>query len=331
MQILVLKDHEMKEVLSMREAIQADKDALSLYSKGEVTIPLRTNLNIPEQEGQSLYMPGYAADASALGVKIVSVYPGNIKKGLTSVPATMVLVDTETGQVSSIMDGTYLTQLRTGAVAGAGTDELARKDSSVFTLIGTGGQAETQLEAVLAIRPIKQVYVSDLDMERAKEFANKMTSLYGEKYNTVIEAAPSLEDAVRQSDVITSVTTSPVKTFEGSWVKPGTHINGVGSYTPAMAEIDANILKNAHKIYCDTKDALVESGDFTQAIENGLFNSDDITGELGDLINGKTPGRESEEEITFFKTTGNAVLDIVTAQRIYEAAKKVNIGSILEF
>lgn len=331
MQILVLKNHEMKEVLSMPEAIQADKDALSLYSKGKVTIPLRTNLDIPEQEGQSLYMPGYAADASALGVKIVSVYPGNIKKGLTSVPATMVLVDTETGQVSSIMDGTYLTQLRTGAVAGAATDELARKDSSVFTLIGTGGQAETQLEAVLAIRPIKQVYVSDLDMERAKEFADKMTFLYGEKYNTIIEAAPSLEEAVRQSDVITSVTTSPVKTFKGSWVKPGAHINGVGSYTPKMAEIDAVILKNAGKIYCDTKDALVESGDFTQAIEKGLFNSDGVTGELGDLINGKTPGRESEEEITFFKSTGNAVLDIVTAQRIYEAAKKANIGSNLEF
>lgn len=331
MQILVLKDHEMKEVLSMPEAIQADKDALSLYSKGEVTIPLRTNLDIPEQEGQSLYMPGYAADASALGVKIVSVYPGNIKKGLTSVPATMVLVDTETGQVSSIMDGTYLTQLRTGAVAGAATDELARKDSSIFTLIGTGGQAETQLEAVLAVRPIKQVYVSDLDRERAKEFAENMTSLYGEKYNTVIEAASSLEDAVRKSDIITSVTTSPVKTFDGSWVKPGAHINGVGSYTSKMAEIDAAILQNAGKIYCDTKDALVESGDFTQAVEKGLFNPEDLTGELGDLINGKTPGRESDEEITFFKTTGNAVLDIVTAQRIYEAAKKANIGSNLEF
>ena len=331
MNILVLKVEEMKKVLSMPEAIQADKDALSLYSKGEVNIPLRINLDVPEHEGQSLYMPGYAAGASALGVKIVSTYPRNIEKGLTSVPATMVLVDAETGQVSSIMDGTYLTQLRTGAVAGAATDELARKDSSVFTLIGTGGQAETQLEAVLAVRPIKQVYVSDLDKERAQEFAEKMTSLYGEKYHTVIEAVSSLEDAIRKSDVITSVTTSPVKTFDGSWVKPGAHINGVGSYTPKMAEIDAVLLQNAGKVYCDTKDAIVESGDFTQAVEQCLYDSEDITGELGELVNGKTPGRESDEEITFFKTTGNAVMDIVTAQRIYEAAQKENIGSILEF
>lgn len=331
MKILVLQSDEMKEVLSMSEAIQADKDALALYSAGKVTIPLRVNLDIPEQEGQSLYMPGYAADAKALGVKIVSVYPRNIEKGLTSVPATMVLVDTETGQVCSIMDGTYLTQLRTGAVAGAGTDLLAKQDASVFTLIGTGGQAETQLEAVLAVRPIKKVYVFDLNVERAECFAEKMSELYGEKYQTVIEATPHLEEAIRESDVITSVTTSPVKTFDGKWVKPGAHINGVGSYTPQMAEIDPFVLQIAGKVYCDTTDALVESGDFTQAVEKNLYDAASVTGELGDLLNGKTLGRESDEEITFFKTTGNAVLDIVTAQRIYEAAIKKEIGSSLEF
>lgn len=331
MQILVLKSKEMKNVLSMREAIQADKDALALYSEGKVNIPLRVNLDIPEQEGQSLYMPGYAADAQALGVKIVSVYPRNIEKGLTSVPATMVLVNTETGQVCSIMDGTYLTQLRTGAVAGAATDLLAREDSSVFTLIGTGGQAETQLEAVLAVRPIKKVNVFDLDTKRAEEFAKNMIKLYGEKYQTVIKATTILEDAIRESDIITSVTTSPVKTFSGTWVKPGTHINGVGSYTSQMAEIDPVILQIAGKVYCDTEDALVESGDFTQAVEKGLYDVADVTGELGDILNRVAPGRESEEEITFFKSTGNAVLDIVTAQRIYEAAVKKEIGSLLEF
>lgn len=331
MEILVLKSEEMKAVLTMPEAIQADKDALALYSQDKVTIPLRVNLNVPEYEGQSLYMPGYAADANALGVKIVSVYPRNIEKGLTSVPATMVLVDAETGQVCSIMDGTYLTQLRTGAVAGAGTDMLAKEDASVFTLIGTGGQAETQLEAVLAVRPIKQVYVSDLNKERAESFAKKMTELYGEKYQTRIETTHNLESAIRESDIITSVTTSPVKTFDGEWVKPGAHINGVGSYTPQMAEVDALVLQRASKVYCDTMDALVESGDFTQAVEKGVFDLASVTGELGDLLIGKTAGRESDEEITYFNTTGNAVLDIVTAQRIYEAAISKGTGSTLEF
>lgn len=331
MEMKVLKEKEMKQVFEMKAAIQADKDALSQYSAGEVDIPLRVNLDVPEEEGRSLYMPGYAAKAQALGVKIVSVYPKNIEKGLTSVPATMVLVDVETGQVCSIMDGTYLTQLRTGAVAGAATDLLAREDSSVFTLVGTGGQAETQLEAVLAARPIKTVYVFDIDFERAEEFAEIMTSLYGEKYGTTIEAVSDIEKAIRKSDVITSVTTSPVKTFEYEWVKPGTHINGVGSFTPEMAEIDAAILQNAGKVYCDTRDALVESGNFTQPVAKGIFELEDVTGELGDLINKETPGRESEKEITFFNTTGNAVLDIVTAQRIYEAAVKDDIGTSLEF
>ena len=331
MEILVLKSDEMKAVLTMPEAIQADKDALALYSQDKVTIPLRVNLNVPEHQGQSLYMPGYAADANALGVKIVSVYPRNIEKGLTSVPATMVLVDAETGQVCSIMDGTYLTQLRTGAVAGAGTDMLAKEDASVFTLIGTGGQAETQLEAVLAVRPIKQVYVSDLNTERAESFAKEMTELYGEKYQTKIEATHDLEAAIRESDIITAVTTSPVKTFDGKWVKPGAHINGVGSYTPQMAEVDALVLQRASKVYCDTTDALVESGDFTQAVEQGMFDLASVTGELGDLLIGQTAGRESDEEITYFNTTGNAVLDIVTAQRIYEAAIAKGIGSALEF
>src|SRR5699024_3487802 len=331
MEILVLKSEEMKAVLTMPEAIQADKDALALYSQDKVTIPLRVNLNVPEYEGQSLYMPGYAADANALGVKIVSVYPRNIEKGLTSVPATMVLVDAETGQVCSIMDGTYLTQLRTGAVAGAGTDMLAKEDASVFTLIGTGGQAETQLEAVLAVRPIKQVYVSDLNKERAESFAKKMTELHGEKYQTRIETTHNLESAIRESNIITSVTTSPVKTFDGEWVKPGAHINGVGSYTPQMAEVDALVLQRASKVYCDTMDALVESGDFTQAVEKSVFDLASVTGELGDLLIGKTAGRESDEEITYFNTTGNAVLDIVTAQRIYEAAISKRTGSTLEF
>lgn len=331
MKILMLKEKEMREVLGMAEAVQADKDALELYSAGKCNIPLRTNLNVPEYEGQSLYMQGYVPDANALGVKIVSVYPKNIEKGITSVPATMVVVDSETGFVSAIMDGTYLTRLRTGAVSGAATDLLARKDSKVFALFGTGGQAETQLEAVLTVRPVETVKVFDISKERAEEFAKRMTDLFGEKFNVTIKAAESADEAVADADIITTVTTSKKAVFNGKLVKKGAHINGVGSYTPLMAEVDEYIIVNADKTYCDTKDALVESGDFTQPVEKGVFSLDKVTGELGELILGKIPGRTSDYEITFFETTGNAVLDIVTAQRIYEAAIKKGIGSFLEF
>src|SRR5690554_1711216 len=186
MKIIVLREEEMKEVFTMEDAIQADKDALALYSKGETNIPLRINIDVPKEGGQSLYMPGYAAGANALGVKIISVYPKNVDKGLPSVPATMVLINEETGEVNAIMDGTYLTRIRTGAVSGAATDLLARQDAKVFALFGTGGQAEGQLEAVLAVRDIEEVRIFGRNKERAQNFADRMVEKFSGKDRTKI-------------------------------------------------------------------------------------------------------------------------------------------------
>lgn len=331
MKIVVLNEIDMRKVFTMKEAVQADKDALELYSKGESNIPLRANLDVSEYEGQSLYMYGYAAPAHALGVKIVSVYPKNIEKGLTSVPATMVLVNCETGEVCAMMDGTFLTRIRTGAVSGAATDVLARRDSKVFALFGTGGQAETQLEAVLSVRPIELVKVYDLSRERAQTFADKMNTLFGEKYSVKIVAVETSDEAVKDADIITTVTTAKRAVFNGRLVKKGAHINGVGSYTPEMSEVDEYIVTTVGKVYVDTRDgALNESGDLIQPIQKGTFSADRVTGELGEVIFGKVPGRESDDEITFFETTGSAVLDIVTAQRIYECAVAQGIGSTIE-
>jgi len=331
MKIIVLNEADMRRVFTMKDAVQADKDALKLYSEGKSNIPLRANLDVPEHEGQSLYMYGYAAPAHALGVKIVSVYPKNIEKGLNSVPATMVLVNSETGEVCSIMDGTFLTRIRTGAVSGAATDLLAKKDSRVFALFGTGGQAETQLEAVLTVRPIEIVKVFDISNERAQSFADRMSEQFGEKFGVKIIAADSAADALEDADIITAVTTAKKAVFDGKLVKKGAHINGVGSYTPEMAEIDEYIVTHADKVYVDTRDgAINESGDLIQPIQKGVFSADKVTGELGEVVSGKIPGRQSEDEITFFETTGSAVMDIVTAQRIYECAVSQGIGSIIE-
>lgn len=330
MKIVILNEENMKSVFSMEEAIQADKDALELYSKGQSNVPIRANLDVPEHNGQSLYMYGYAAPANALGVKIVSVYPDNIEKGLTSVPATMVLVNCKTGEVCALMDGTYLTRIRTGAVSGAATEILSRKDSSVFGLFGTGGQAEAQLEAVLTVRPIKLVKVFDISYERAVDFANRMSEKYSDKYNVEIKAMQTSAETVLDADIITTVTTATKAVFDGSLVKKGVHINGVGSYTPEMAEIPESIIVKADKVYVDTKDAIAESGDLIQPIEKGIYSKDQIAGELGSVISGDIIGRSSDDEITFFKTTGSAVLDIVTAQRIYECAIKHEIGNIIE-
>lgn len=329
MDIVVLRETDMKNIFTMAEAIQADKDALEIYSNNGANIPLRVNINVPEHEGQSLYMPGYAADTKALGLKIVSVYPKNIEKGLNSVPATMVLVNNETGEVCSLMDGTFLTRIRTGAVSGAATDILARKDSKVFTLFGTGGQAEAQLEAVLNVRDIELVKVYDLSEERRNDFAARMTEEFGEKFSVKIVAANSSDEAIADADIITVVTTSKRPVFNAALVKKGAHVNGVGSYTPDMQEIDENLVCNS-KVYVDTRDGVFnESGDLIIPVNKGIYSFDRVMGELGEVISNKVKGRESEEEITFFKTVGSSVLDVVTARRIYEKALENKVGEIV--
>jgi ornithine cyclodeaminase len=330
-EILILKESDISSMITMSDIIEADKEALSIYSSHKSNIPLRSNLDIPEYKGQCLFMNGYAAPAKALGVKIVSVYPENINKNLTSVPATMVLVDAETGVVNSLIDGTYLTRLRTGAISGLATDILSRKDSKILALFGTGGQAVTQLEAVLTVRKIEEVRVFDIFQDRAKEFAKKMSEKFSKKFNVRIIAAESSDKAIENADIITTVTTSKKPVFNANKVKKNVHINGVGSYTPDMQEIPEDILVKANKIYVDTRDgAINESGDLITPIKKGLIKKEKINGELGEVINGQIKGRENDDEMTFFKTTGSAVLDLVAAQKIYEMAKTKGVGQIVD-
>ena len=330
-EILILKESDISSMITMSDIIEADKEALSIYSSHKSNIPLRSNLDIPEYKGQCLFMNGYAAPAKALGVKIVSVYPENINKNLTSVPATMVLVDAETGVVNSLIDGTYLTRLRTGAISGLATDILSRKDSKILALFGTGGQAVTQLEAVLTVRKIEEVRVFDIFQDRAKEFAKKMSEKFSKKFNVRIIAAESSDKAIENADIITTVTTSKKPVFDANKVKKNVHINGVGSYTPDMQEIPEDILVKANKIYVDTRDgAINESGDLITPIKKGLIKKEKINGELGEVINGQIKGRENDDEMTFFKTTGSAVLDLVAAQKIYEIAKTKGVGQIVD-
>ena len=330
-EILILKESDISSMITMSDIIEADKEALSIYSSKKSNIQLRSNLNVPEFNGQCLFMNGYAAPAKALGVKIVSVYPDNINKNIPSVPATMVLVNAETGMVNSLIDGTYLTRLRTGAISGLATDILSRKDSKIFALFGTGGQAVTQLEAVLTVRNIEEVRVFDISKERAEEFAKKMSDKFGKKFNVKIFAAESSDAAIDNADIITTVTTSKKPVFDANKVKKNVHINGVGSYTPEMQEIPGDILVKANKIFVDTRDgAINESGDLINPIKDGLIKKEKINGELGEVINGVIKGRENDDEMTFFKTTGSAVLDLVAAQKIYEMAKVKKVGQMVD-
>ena len=327
MRILVLSEKDMKAIFTMPDAISAVKEAAVCYSNKETNIPLRANLDVKEYNGNSLYMYGYVPNANALGVKLVSVYPDNPKIGVSSCPATVILENAKTGEVNAIMDGTYLTRLRTGALSGAATEYLSRKDSKVFALIGTGGQAECQLDAVLSVRNIEVVKVFSRNIDNVNKFIEKVSVGKTQKFI----ACKSSDEAVSDADIITAVTVSNEPVFDGKKVKKGCHINGVGSYTPSMSEIDEYIVTNAKTIIVDTMEGTIsETGDFLKPIKKGLFNKDMITGELGEMVSGKCHARTDDSAITFFETTGSAVFDLVTGQKIYEMANMKKLGMAIE-
>ena len=328
--MLFLTKEDIKKVFSMSEAIFTVKKAFSMYSQGKSVVPLRVSINISKNQGQNLFMPAYVDELDIGGIKIVSVFPSNIEKGIISTHATMVLINEETGRVCSILDGTYLTKLRTGAAQGAATDILARKDSKVGILFGTGEQASSQLEAMLIARKLGKVYVFDINKKKAAEFADEMQrELKG--YEAEIIADFDIDKVLPMADVITAVTTSKKPVFDGRLVKEGAHINGVGAYTPDMQELDEYLVKRVDRVFVDSKEAVLsEAGDFIIPMKRGTIGSNRINGELGEVISGKIPGRQSEKEMTLFKTVGIAVEDVVVAAEVYRRALSVGLGTKLE-
>ncbi|MDD7363148.1 MAG: ornithine cyclodeaminase family protein [Peptoniphilus sp.] len=330
MKVLILTAEEVQQSMNVRDVIEADKSAMGYFTGGKTTIPLRTNIDVQKAGGQALFMPGVIEGEDALGVKIIAVYPKNAEKGLPAVPATMVLMDVETGFVKGIMDGTELTRMRTGALSGAATDLLAKEDAEVFVLIGTGGQAKSQLESVLAVRPIKKAYIFNRKQDKADAFVDAVKEDMSE-YGAELIGISSLEEVLPEADVITTVTTATSPVFDGSLVKPGCHVNGVGAYTPEMIELPPEIIERADKVYLDTIDGVMnEAGDLMKPVEDGVVERAKVEHEIGEVVLGNLPGRESDEEITLFKSTGSAVFDIVVAEKVYRMAREKGIGREIE-
>lgn len=329
--MLLLSKKDMQKVFTMHDAVAANKQALRIYSERGSVVPLRVNIGAPHYEGQTLFMPGYVPALDSLGVKIVSVFPRNSAQGLPSVPATMVLIDGTNGQVCCLLDGTYLTQLRTGAAAGAAADLLARQDARIGALIGTGGQALTQLEAMLTVRNLQEVRIVGRNPDHTRSFVRQSQEELA-NFGTLLRAVETPEEAVTDADIITAVTTSTQPVFDGRLVKAGAHINGVGSYLPGMQELDEIIIQRADKIFFDSQEAVLsESGDLIIPLAKGTITVDKFLGEIGRVVSQNLPGRETPEEITIFKTVGIAVLDIVTAQQIYQRALEQGIGRQFSF
>lgn len=324
--MLLLSREDIKKVFTMKDAIEADKKAFQLVVEGKCDAPLRTNIQAPKHEGCFLFMPAYVEEMDTASLKIINIFPHNIDNGIPSSPAQVLLIDGKTGIVIAVLDGTYVTQLRTGAASGAAFDVLARKDARIGALIGTGGQAATQLEAMLAARDIKEVRVFDLNYDRTKEFADRMQEELA-SYGAKIVAAKTSDEAVEGADLLITVTPSSKPVFDASKVKEGATISCVGAYQPHMQEMDPAILTRASKIYFDSEEAVLsESGDILIPLADGTITKEDFTGDLGQLIKGQIPGRESDEEIIVFETVGVAAQDLMAAKAIYDRAVEAGIG-----
>lgn len=325
--MLLLSKKDIQKVFTMKDAVEADKEAFTLFSEGKSVVPLRTNIGAPKYDGAFLFMPSYVEDLECSAIKIVNVFPKNIEKGIPTTPAQVLLIDGKTGVVISVLDGTYVTQLRTGAASGAAFDVLANPTAKKGALIGTGGQAATQLEAMLAVRDLEEVKVYDINLQRTEEFVEKMNEELA-SYGTRIIAAKSSDEAVEDADMIVTVTPSSKPVFDGNKVKAGATVSCVGSYQPHMQEMDSVILQRAGKIYFDSEEAVLsEAGDILIPLADGLITKEDFTGDLGDVLLGKVVGRETEEEIIVFKTVGIGTQDLVTAKHIYDKAVEQGIGT----
>ncbi len=322
---LLLSRNDVMKVLDMSDCMKVVEKAFAELASGTAVLPLRINITPPE--GLALYMPAYLKEMGALACKVVTVYKNNpAKHNLPTTIGKVLLQDPETGDVICIMDGGYLTAVRTGAVSGVATSFLARQDNGqVAGIFGAGVQAKMQLWAVTVARKISKAYVYDKIDEAASKFVKEM----GEKLNLEIIKADS-PDKILEADIVCTATSSPTPIFDGKKVRPGTHINGIGSHTPGARELDAEIIKRS-KFIADSREAcLKEAGDIMIPIKDGIINENHIWAELGEIINHLKPGRANPDEITLFKSNGLAIQDVAAAKLVYEKACTAGIGTNVE-
>jgi len=326
---LLLSRSDVQRALRMEDAIGLVERGFVEFGEGGVDMPQRPVIAVPEHDGLAIFMPALVRQMGALAIKTVTAFKKNPKKGLPTIFGTVTLLDIETGSPLSIMDGGYLTAVRTGAASGVATKYLAREDASIAAIFGAGVQGATQLEAVCTVRNIGEVRVFDTDREAAERFAREMGGRGPIPDN--IKVVDSAKEALAGADVVATATTSPTPILDGDDLSPGVHVNGVGSHAPKMRELDTKTVVRS-KIVCDSVEAcLVEAGDFLIPMEEGALKESDIHGALADVIRGALPGREDDEEITLYKSVGLAFQDAVAALHTYRKAKSEGLGTEFEF
>ena len=319
---LILSEADVRAVLPMPDLIAAMERALGEYSAGRVEQPVRTVLQVGRDRAFFGVMPAALDDPAVSGAKLVTVYHRNHERGLPSHLATIVLLDHDTGAITALVDGRFITESRTGAVSAVSVQHLARADASTLAIIGSGVQARSHLEAIRHTRALRDVRVWSPNTERCLRFAREESA----RTDLPIRPVASTRDAITGADIIVLATASRVPVLEDADVAPGTHIVAVGACRPDEREMPSALVARA-RLYVDSRaGALKESGDVLLPIAERVFDDGHIAGELGEVVLGRAPSRQSRQEITIFKSLGMAVEDVVAARLALDRAAAAGLG-----
>lgn len=296
------------------------------YSNGEALNPPRTRIDIEPLHTSVSLMPGYAPFArSGLVVKVIAFNPNNHHLNIPSIHAIVLVLNPATGVPMAILEGGVLTALRTGAGSGVATDVLARTNATTVTIIGSGTQAHTQLEAVCTVRPIEKVFIYDTRRSSAEAFASQVRTTGQISADIAIVENPNL--AVSTSDIVCTATNSDIPVFDGKYLGHGTHINAIGSYRKDMRELDSETMRKSEIFVDCAKSVLEEVGEIHIPIQAGQISREWVPTEIGDVLMGRKPGRSGDKDITVFKSVGLAIQDAVAASAILEEAHRQDLGT----
>lgn len=325
--ILFLRDDEVRELLTMREAMEAVEAAYREKGLSRVQMPPKSYLYFTKYDGDLRVMPSYIESLEVAGVKVVNSHPLNPERyGLPTVMALLVLVNPPDGRPLCVMGATWLTAMRTGAGSGVATKYLARKGSAVVGIVGAGTQARTQAMAMVEVlRELREIRVYDRKPETARRFAEEVSRSLGVE----VRPTPNIEECVKGADVVCTTTPSRSPIVMRDWISPGTHINAIGADAPGKQELDPAILKSA-TIFVDDLEQASHSGEINVPLRQGIISLSDVRGEIGEVVAGKKPGRTSDAEITVYDSTGLSILDVATGELVLRKAEREGVGLWLD-
>jgi ornithine cyclodeaminase/alanine dehydrogenase-like protein (mu-crystallin family) len=314
--IKLISAGDIKEIISMKEAVSLMAQAFASYSGGKCHVPQRYISGIPGLSMDVFFKPVYSENLGRIATKILTQNQSSSRSGKPTIVGVVLLFKASSGEILSLMDGTYITALRTGAASGLATQLLARSEAATAAIFGCGAQGHTQLEAVCCVRPIQRALLYDIDPAASRKMKDDMQM----KLGISIEIESDLSK-LKEADIICTATNSRTPLFRKADISAGVHINAIGSFKPQMQEIDPGVIRSS-RLYVDSiKAVLHESGDLIKPINEGVFGREFVSTEIGELVNGTVDGRRHKEEITLFKSVGIAVQDLYVANAVYNGYK----------